>query len=160
MSTTRTVGSVRRSTRFSIFASRYFPSLAFRYDSSDGVALPSTTAHPSMCPLITATSRALYLGASSCLYAGSCSSSTTSSPSGLTGANSALRAPTTTRACPAAILLHSSCLSPSDKWLCSTATVSPNRPRKRSIVCGVSAISGTSAIAPFPVSSADWIAAK
>ena len=32
----------------------------------------------------------------------------------------------------------------------STATQSPNRDRKRSTVCGVSEISGTSTIAPFP----------
>ncbi len=55
---------------------------------------------------------------------------------------------------------HSSCRSPSDRWLCSTATVSPKRPRNRSIACGVSEISGTRAMAPWPASSADWIAAR
>ena len=37
--------------------------------------------------------------------------------------------------------------------LCSTAILSPNTARKRSTVCGVSAISGTSTIAVFPRSS-------
>ncbi len=62
------------------------------------------------------------------------------------GANSAERAPTTTRAAPVRSRSHWSNRSPGDSRLCSTATSSPNRARKRPTVCGVSEISGTSTI--------------
>ena len=71
-----------------------------------------------------------------------------------TGANTAERAPTTMRASPRAIRSRSSrrSASVSPEW--SIATRSPNRAGKRPTVCGVSAISGTSTIAPRPRSSA------
>ena len=70
------------------------------------------------------------------------------------GANTAERAPTTMRASPLAIRSRSSrrSASPSAEW--RIATVSPKRCRKRPTVCGASAISGTSTIAPSPRSSA------
>ena len=87
------------------------------------------------------------------------------SPSRSTGANTADRAPMAMRARPCRILCHSSCRSPADKWLCNTATsvcCGPelNRALKRSTVCGVSEISGTSTIAPWPCSSASAMACK
>ena len=45
-------------------------------------------------------------------------------------------------------------LALADSAECSSATVSPKRAAKRATVCGVSAISGTSAITPSPRSSA------
>ena len=98
---------------------------------------------------ITATSRAWYRGVLSCLKLFSCSSSMTISPSLRVGAKTALRAPTTTWTCPAATRRQYPPRSASVRWLCSTATL-PHRPRNRSIVCGVSAISGTRTIASFP----------
>ena len=75
-------------------------------------------------------------------------------PSDGTGANTAERAPTTTGASPDAIRSRSSRRSASVSAECSTATRSPKRARKRPSVCGVSAISGTSTIAPRPRASA------
>ena len=71
-----------------------------------------------------------------------------------TGAKTAERAPTTTRASPRATRSRSSrrSASPSEEW--RTATVSPKRAVKRASVCGVSAISGTRTIAPRPRASA------
>src|SRR5581483_2472321 len=62
--------------------------------------------------------------------------------------------PTTTRASPEAIRSRSSRRSASviPEW--RTAIRSPKRTRKRPTACGVSAISGTSTIAPSPRSSA------
>ena len=67
-----------------------------------------------------------------------------------TGANTAERAPTTTGASPDAIRSRSSRRSASLSAEWRTATRSPKRARKRPSVCGVSAISGTSTIAPRP----------
>ena len=69
------------------------------------------------------------------------------------GANTAERGPTHTRASPERSRSHSSWRSPwpSPEW--STATTSPNRAWNRPTVCGVSAISGTSTIAPRPAAS-------
>ena len=50
------------------------------------------------------------------------------SGSGSTGAKMADRAPMTTRARPCRILCHSSCRSPAERWLCSTATSVCNGP--------------------------------
>ena len=75
-------------------------------------------------------------------------------PSDGTGAKTAERAPTTTGASPDAIRSRSSRRSASVSAECSTATRSPKRSRKRPSVCGVSAISGTSTIAPRPRASA------
>ena len=66
------------------------------------------------------------------------------------GAKIAERAPTAMRLRPSRSASHSSYRSPSLSALCSTAIWSPNTARKRSTVCGVSAISGTSTIAVFP----------
>jgi hypothetical protein len=76
-----------------------------------------------------------------------------------TGAKIADRAPITMRARPCRILCHSSWRSPALRCECSTATSVCNFPElnralKRSTVCGVSAISGTSTMAPLPCSSA------
>jgi hypothetical protein len=65
------------------------------------------------------------------------------------GAKIADRAPTTTFTAPEATRRQSAARSASVRWLCSTA-IDPSRPWKRSIVCGVSEISGTSTIACCP----------
>ena len=65
-----------------------------------------------------------------------------------------------TRASPARMRCHSSWRSPSERRLCSTATMPPKRPTNRWIVCGVSAISGTRTIAPLPFSSAAAMACR
>ena len=67
-----------------------------------------------------------------------------------TGAKTAERAPTTTDASPETIRSRSSRRSASVRPECSTAIRSPKRAWKRPSVCGVSAISGTSTIAPRP----------
>ena len=59
------------------------------------------------------------------------------------------RAPTTTFTLPCWTLRHSSYFSPTDKPLCITATSSPKRDLKRSVICGVKEISGTSTMASF-----------
>ena len=74
-------------------------------------------------------------------------------PSCCTGAKIAERAPTATRRVPSLSSCQASARSPSDNPLWSTATSSPNAPRNRLTVWGVSAISGTSTIAPAPASS-------
>ena len=70
------------------------------------------------------------------------------------GAKTAERAPTTTRASPEAIRSRSSRRSASVRPEWSSAIRAPKRARKRPTACGVSAISGTSTIAPSPRSSA------
>ena len=115
---------------------------------------------PSMRARLAATRRASYRGSDSCLYDPSCSSSITITPRSGTAANTAERAPTTTRASPAAIRACSAPLRAGVSALCSTATVSPNRATNRPAVCGVSAISGTSTTAPLPCSSARSITAR
>ena len=75
------------------------------------------------------------------------------SPRGLTGAKTAERGPTTTRAAPRRMRCHSSCRSPSPSAEWSTATASPKRAAKRLTVWGVRAISGTSTMAPRPSAS-------
>src|SRR6266566_2174589 len=67
-----------------------------------------------------------------------------------TGANTADRGPTATRRSPRRSARHASARSPSERPEWSTATWSPNTPRTRATVWGVSAISGTSRIAPGP----------
>ena len=76
------------------------------------------------------------------------------------GANTAERGPTHTRASPERSRSHSSWRSPwpSPEW--STATTSPNRAWNRPTVCGVSAISGTSTIAPRPAASVSCTARR
>ena len=76
------------------------------------------------------------------------------------GQKSALLAPTTTRFLPKRTASHWSKRSPAVMRECITATVSPNRLSNRDTVCGVSAISGTSTIAPRPNSSAWRIARR
>ena len=56
-----------------------------------------------------------------------------------TGAKMAERAPTATRRSPRRSSRQASARSPSESALCSTATSSPNTPRNRLTVCGVSA---------------------
>ncbi len=80
-----------------------------------GVAEPSTTSAPSCLPRITATSRPLYRGVSSCLNDVSCSSSTMISPRFVSGANTAERVPTTIETSPRRMRYHWSDRSPSDK---------------------------------------------
>ena len=75
-------------------------------------------------------------------------------------ANTAERAPTTTRASPSAMRRCSAPRRAGVSALCSTATVSPKRAWKRAAVCGVSAISGTSTIAPRPSASSRSIARR
>ena len=58
MSMISTSGSGRCSTRSGNSSSVYLPFLALKYDSSDGVADPSTTAAFAILARITATSRA------------------------------------------------------------------------------------------------------
>ena len=67
------------------------------------------------------------------------------------GANTAERGPTHTRASPARSRRHSLVALARGSRECSTATVSPKRSMKRPTICGVSAISGTSTIAPRPL---------
>ena len=122
--------------------------------SGRGVALPNTATAPSSDARLAATVRASYRGSDSCLYDGSCSSSTQISPSPRNGANIADRAPTTTRASPPAIRRRSSRRSASVRAEWSNATRAPKRSRKRPTACGVSAISGTSTIDARPRSSA------
>ena len=81
-------------------------------------------------------------------------------PSVAIGQKSALLAPTTTRFLPKRTASHWSKRSPAVMRECITATVSPNRLSNRDTVCGVSAISGTSTIAPRPNSSAWRIARR
>ena len=83
----------------------------------------------------------------------SCSSSTTIRPRFSTGENTAERAPTTTRASPEATRRHSSYRSPALRREWITAAFA-NRARNQETICGVSAISGTSTMAPRPNSSA------
>ena len=71
-----------------------------------------------------------------------------------TGANTALRAPITTRASPERMRRHSSKRSPADSAECSTAASPPNRLCSQATIWGVSAISGTSTMAVRPSSSA------
>ena len=75
-------------------------------------------------------------------------------PEARTGAKIAERAPTTTRASPVAIRSRSSRRSASLSAGVEHGDASPNRAPKRPTVCGVSAISGTSTIAPRPRSRA------
>ena len=70
-----------------------------------------------------------------------------------TGANTALRTPTTMRVSPLYSRCQASNRSPSDRLLCRTSTYSPSTARNRPINCGVKEISGTSIIAPSPRSS-------
>ena len=60
------------------------------------------------------------------------------------------RGPTATNRSPRCSARHASARSPSESPECSTATWFPNTPRTRATVWGVSAISGTSRIAPWP----------
>ncbi len=71
-------------------------------------------------------------------------------PRSCTGANTADRAPTATRRSPRRSRRQASARSPSERALWSTATWSPNAPRSRLTVWGVSPISGTRTIAPCP----------
>ena len=109
---------------------------------------------------MTATSRPWYRGLSSCLYAPSCSSSTTTRPRSGTGAKTAERAPTTTRASPSRIRHHWSCRSPAESSLWRTDTVAPKRAVAARTSIGVRPISGTRTIAPRPRASADSMARK
>ncbi len=126
------------------------------HDSGRGVAEPNTATAPSSAARFAATVRASYRGSESCLYDASCSSSTQMTPSDATGAKTAERAPMTTGASPDTMRSRSSRRSASLNPECRTATRSPNRSRKRPSACGVSAISGTSTIAPRPRPSAAW----
>ena len=83
------------------------------------------------------------------LYPPSCSSSTTISD-GSSGAKTAVRVPTTTRASPRRIRHHSSCRSPPERPEWRTASWSPTTDRSRSAICGIRLTSGTSTIAPPP----------
>ena len=87
--------------------------------SGRGVALPNTATAPSSDARFAATVRASYRGSDSCLYDGSCSSSTQIRPSPRTGAKIAERAPTTTRASPLAMRSRSSrrSASVSPEWM-------------------------------------------
>ena len=67
MSISSTSGSGLFITRSRMSIRVYFPAAEFCQLSSDGVADPSTTTAPSSLDRITATSRALYRGVSSCL---------------------------------------------------------------------------------------------
>ena len=96
----------------------------------------------------------------SCLYAGASSSSTTTMPRSATGANTALRDPMITSCSPARMRRHSAARSASVSAEWTTAIRPGKRTAKRRIICGVSAISGTSTIAPRPAASAASIAAR
>ena len=87
------------------------------------------------------------------MYVDSCSSSTTISPKFPHGANTADRAPMTTRASPRRMRRHSSKRSPALSRECSTAATAPNRARNHMTICGVRAISGTRIMADFPCTS-------
>src|SRR5437667_127828 len=63
------------------------------------------------------------------------------------------RGPTATRRSPRRSARQASARSPSERPECRTATWSPKTPRTRATVWGVSAISGTRRIAPFPEST-------
>ena len=85
----------------------------------------------------------------------SCSSSTITRPRSASGAKTAERGPTQTRASPLRSRAHSSWRSPAPSLECRTATVSPKRvdeARRRSAASAP--ISGTSTIALCPRSSA------
>ena len=60
------------------------------------------------------------------------------------------QAPTAMRAWPRSSRVHSPRRSRSDSPECRIATSSPNRARNRAASCGVSEISGTSTMAPWP----------
>ena len=69
------------------------------------------------------------------------------------GANRAERVPSTTSTSPRRMRFHWSYRSVMRSELCSMATSVPKQAEKRSIICGVSTISGTSTIAVFPNAS-------
>src|SRR5207302_281158 len=77
---------------------------------------------PHRSPSISATSTAWYLGTRSCLYADASSSSTTTMPNRSSGANTALRDPTTTSSSPARMRRHSAARSASvsAEWITAT----------------------------------------
>ena len=66
------------------------------------------------------------------------------------GAKTALRVPITICASPFLTRLYSSSLSPRESALWKTAILSPNRFVNRATNCGVSDISGTITMIPFP----------
>ena len=165
MSTSVNEGRLRSSTRWVRRRSEYRPARALAWLSREGVAEPRRQRAAQSLARITATSRPWYRGLSSCLYAGSCSSSTTISFRSRTGAKTAERAPTATRTSPEASASHPSSRSPSLKWLCQTTVrwpgaIASSRDRSRATVCGVNATSGTSRITPPPDSRADWMARR
>ena len=158
-STVSTAGSCDPPTRLANAHIFHSPRRQRANVSSDGVAEPSTSGTLSAFAIHSATSRAWYRGAVPCLNDVSCSSSMTIKPSRGAGAKIALRAPTITPTRPAAISLHCACRSVAVRWLCSTATL-PKRARKRSQVCGVRLISGTSTIACLPYESVSSTACR
>ncbi|CAB5031584.1 unannotated protein [freshwater metagenome] len=64
------------------------------------------------------------------------------------------------RASPLRIRIHSSKRSPGVSFEWITATVSPKRSVKREMICGVSAISGTSTSTVLPAASTSAAARK
>ena len=159
ISAINTLGSFLPSILFLISDKRYLPFFALYRVSNAGVADPNTHAHPHNLARRTAISLPLYRGFLSCLYAVSCSSSTIISRRFFTGANTQLRAPTTTRASPRARARQASSLCQSDRLLCqATSPQSPRRLLSLPTVCGVSAISGTRNTHEPPFSSTLFIA--
>ena len=152
-----TAGKGRLRTRRGISSNWNSPVVVRWKLSSDGVAEPRTRGTSSAFERATATSRAWYRGAISCLNVDSCSSSSTIRPRFGTGAKIALRAPTTTCTLPSAICCQCQCRSASVKWLWRTATRG-NRDWNRARVCGVRLISGTSTMAWRPKPTISWMA--
>ena len=72
-------------------------------------------------------------------------------PSRCTGANTAERVPSIRCASPRRMRFHWSYRSVMRSELCSMATSVPKQAEKRSIICGVSTISGTSTMTDLPL---------
>jgi len=123
------------------------------------VAEPSTTGAATRFARMMATSRAWYRGDRRFLNEVSCSSSMTMSPRWGTGAKTATWVPTTTSARPWRMSRHSRCRSVSLRSLWRTAT-RLNRWRKRWMVWGVRAISGTRTMACRPQATTSSMARR
>ena len=110
--------------------------------TTSGVAVPSTTRAPVSRARRRAAQRASRRGVRSDLYAPSCASSITMRRRSASGAMTADRVPTTTRASPRRMRHHASCRSPADMPECRVATASPTSAATRSTSCATPDSSG------------------
>ena len=150
-----TFGSALSIQRFISFTSWYSPDFALDHDSSDGVAVPSTSLAPENSHNFCAVSRAEYRGACSFLYVHSCSSSIITRPKFRKGAKSALLEPITSITPPLCTLTQAFLFCDGVSRLCTTAIFSfPISSSKRLTQFSVRSISGTRRIDCLPLCAA------